>query len=172
MCKLKTNKQKWIYLWYLFSWRIQQGLPHSAHLFIQDHWGSILLVFFSFFLNYLIDSHLPQPEILGYVIYNTNIIKKTTFFQSGQIYTYTEKTPWCTAATLIGLSGLSWTTNTWKNTKLKGSAEPNQHIVLWLYTSSSYNVRCQGRQMGFPSILKPIPLFFILISQRFIKNAI
>lgn len=47
MCKLKANKQKWIYLWYLFSRRIQQGLPHTARLFIQDHWVSIWLFFFS-----------------------------------------------------------------------------------------------------------------------------
>lgn len=72
MCKLKANKQKWIYLWYLFSGRIQPGLSYTAHLFIQDHWGSIIFIFF----KYLIDSHLPQPEVLGYVLYNINILEK------------------------------------------------------------------------------------------------
>lgn len=36
---------------------------------------SLRLNFF-FFFKYLIDSHLPQPEVLGYVIYNINILEK------------------------------------------------------------------------------------------------
>lgn len=65
--------------------------------------------FFLFFFNYLIDSHLPQPEILGYVIYNTNIIKKTTSFFSiwTNIYIYRKDSMVHNCCSLIGLSGLS-----------------------------------------------------------------
>lgn len=38
--------------------------------------------------KYLIDNHLPQPEVLGYVIYNINILEKNRviFNLDKQIY--------------------------------------------------------------------------------------
>lgn len=66
-------------------WKNSARPAFTAHLFIQDHWGS---VFFSPPPKYLIDNHLPQPEVLGYVIYNINILEKNRviFNLDKQIY--------------------------------------------------------------------------------------
>jgi len=43
---------------------------------------SLRLNYIFFFLKYLIGSHLPEPEVLGYVIYDINILEKSKLFST------------------------------------------------------------------------------------------
>lgn len=133
------------------------------------------IIFFYFYFLDLTDIYLPQPETLEYVIYNINILKKKhAYFPPGQINVLkkTHKKEACGSLPLLS-NGPFWTLVSQHRKKVKGFSRNKSthcatalHFVFW---------QCQVLGLAsvcFPSLCKPIPVFLILISQRFIKNAI
>lgn len=112
--------------------------------------------FFSFFFNYLIDSHLPQPEVLGYVIYNnTSIIEKTTFFFNLNKYIHIQERLY--GAQLLLSNRPFWTLVNYhhmKKHKVKGfSRTKSTHCAMALHFIF---LQCQvsGQANGFPLYIR------------------